>query len=137
MENEDLPQRLLAHLQQGDPNHPLLPQIQSKLASIAASQLLPSSTVEQALHVSDGQPYRLHLLQALASHCKDPDSGLVALLEEDVPTGIFSELPSSQQWQQRADNLSDTSLDDIQLQQCTGNWAQAERDPALLRTLLA
>ena len=79
---------------------------------------------KQALHVP------------LASHCKDPDSGLIALLQEGVPTGILSELPSSQQGRQRADNLSDTSSDDIQLQQCTGNWAQAERDPALLRTLL-
>ena len=120
MENEDLPRHLLAHLRQGDPDHPLSPQTQHKLASIAAAQFLPASTVDQALHVSDGQPYRLNLLQALASQCNDPDSGLVA---------------SSQQWQQRPDNLSDTNLDDVQLQQCTANWAQAERDPALLGTL--
>ena len=27
-------------------------------------------------------------------------------------------------------------MDDVQLQQCTGNWGQAERDPVLLKTLL-
>ena len=57
------------------------------------------------------------------------------MLEDGIPTGIFSELPSNQ-WQQRPDNLSDTSMNDIQLQQCTGNWAQAERDPALLKSFL-
>ena len=80
--------------------------------------------------------YRLRLLRALASQCNDPDSSLIAMLEEGVPTGIFSNIPTSHQWQQRQDTLSDTSQDDVQLQQCTGNWTRAERDPALLRSLV-
>ena len=48
----------------------------------------------------------------------------------------FSALSPAACNQQRPDNLSDSSQDDIQLQQCTGNWTQAERDPALLRNFL-
>ena len=97
MDTDDLPQRLFAHMRQGNPSHPLSPDAQHQIACIAAKQFLPSSTVDQALHVSEGQPYRLKLLPALASQCNDPDSELIALLDEGVPTGIFSELLSSQQ----------------------------------------
>ena len=121
-------QRILEHLQEAQP--------EQDMARIAAETLLPSCSTEQALRISAGQPYRLRLLQALASHCNDPDSSLVAMLAEGVPTGIFSDIPTSHQWQQRQDTLSDTSQDDIQLQQCTGNWTRAERDPALLRSLV-
>ena len=126
----------MLHLSGGRPDHPLPKEIQHQLASIAAQHLLPSDSLDHALQVFPGQPYRLHLLQAIASQCQDLDTDLTALLEEGVPTGVLSELPSSNQWQQRPDNLSDTSMDDIELQQCTGNWAQAERDPALLRSFL-
>ena len=84
----------------------------------------------------EGQPYRLHLLHALAEHFNDPDSALPSLLVDGVPTGIFDELPTSQQWQQRPHDLADDSLDGVQLLHCTGNWTQAERDPTLLKALL-
>ena len=128
--------RILEHLQEAQPEHPFSTELQQDMARIAAETLLPTCSVEQALHISAGQPYRLRLLQALASHCNDPDSSLVAMLAEGVPTGIFSDIPTSHQWQQRQDTLSDTSQDDVQLQQCTGNWTRAERDPALLRSLV-
>ena len=51
-------------------------------------------------------------------------------------SGIFEELPTSHQWQQRPHDLVDDSLDDIQLVHCTGNWTQAEKDPALLQALV-
>ena len=124
------------HLQSAQPSHPFGEELQESLARIAASHLLPSTPIDEALHISPGQPHRLQLLHAIASQSSDPDLQLIPLLEEGVPTGVFSTLPSSMQWQQRQDNLSDNSMDDIQLQQCTGNWCQAERDPTLLKTLL-
>ena len=127
--------RILEHLQEAQPEHPFST-LQQDMAKIAAETLLPTCSMEQASHISAGQPYRLRLLQALASQCNDPDSSLIAVLEEGVLTGIFSDIPTSHQWQQRQDTLSDTSQDDIQLQQCTGNWTRAERDPALLRSLV-
>ena len=72
----------------------------------------------------------------MAERIKDPDSALPALLEQGVPTGSFEELPTSHQWQQRPRDLVDDSLDDIQLAHCTGNWTQAEKDPALLQALV-
>ena len=128
--------KALEHLEAAKPEHPFDDQLRHSLARIAAAYLLPSLNPEDALHIAPGQPYRLTLLSAIASQCSDPDMQLIPLLEEGVPTGIFSTLPSSMQWQQRPDDLSDISLDDIQLQQCTGNWTQAERDPALPRQLL-
>ena len=130
------PQSILEHLQEARPEHPFSATLQRTVATIAAETLLPSCNLEQALHIPEGQPYRLRLLQALASHCNDPDSSLIAMLEDGVPAGIFSDVPTSHQWQQRQDTLSDTSQDDIQLQQCTGNWTRAERDPVMLRSLV-
>ena len=88
------------------------------------------------MQISDGQPFRLNVLHAFAEHMKDPEIGLPALLQEGVPTGIFDEFPSSNPWQQRPHDLIDDSMDDIQLQHCTGNWTRAERDPALLKSPL-
>ena len=86
--------------------------------------------------IPEGQPYRLHLLRALAERFNDPDATLPSLLMEGVPTGIFDELPTSNQWQQRPNDVADDSLDNVQLSRCTGNWAKTERDPELLKTLL-
>ena len=47
-----------------------------------------------------------------------------------------SHQPSMAATPRHAQRHSDTSQDDIQLQQCTGNWTRAERDPALLRSLV-
>ena len=45
-----------------------------------------------------GQPYRLHLLQALANSWGDPDMALLPFLQHGVPTGAVSALPLSLQW---------------------------------------
>ena len=58
-------------------------------------------------------------MHALAEHIKDPDVSLPAFLEPASPR-----------------DLMDDSMDDVQLQHCAGNWTRAERDPALLKTLL-
>ena len=76
------------------------------------------------------------MLQAFAEHIQDPGIALPSLLEEGVPTGIFEDLSTSHQCQQRPSDLADDSLDDIQLTYCTGNWTRAERDPDLLKALL-
>ena len=130
--SRDMIQPTLQHLA----SHPLSKDQQLELAKVCHSHLLPSLSADAALHISPGQPFRLRILQAMAEHIKDPDSALPAILEQGVPTGIFEELPTSHQWQQRPPDLVDDSLDDIQLTHCTGNWTQAEKDPALLQALV-
>ena len=125
----------MAHLQDAARNFG--EELQEKLARVAATLLLPSTPLDKAMRIPAGQPYRLRLLQAIAVQCSDPDADLLPLLEEGVPAGIFSTLPSSMQWQHRQESLSDTSMSDIQLQQCAGNCSQAEQDPDLLKALLA
>ena len=88
----------MLHLSEAKPCHPFSVELQERMAAIAAEELLPASTCEHATHISPGQPYRLRILQAPATHCQDPDTGLVAMLEEGVPTGISSEIPTSHQW---------------------------------------
>ena len=95
-----------------------------------------STPCPHCMSIPEGQPYCLHLLHALAEHFQDPDAALPSLLTEGVPTGIFDELPTSNQWQQRPHDMADDSLDNVQLSHCTGNWDKAERDPALLKALL-
>ena len=126
----------LQHLASGAQSHPLSQDQQLALAEICRDYLIPSVPADTALHISGGQPFRLRLLQALAEHINDPDTALPALLEEGVPTGIFDELPTSHQWQQRPQDLTDDSMDDLQLTHCTGNWTKAEKDPALVQALL-
>ena len=109
---------------------------QLELARIAQQHTCPNLSTELCVSVPDGQPYRLRLLHAIAECTQDPDSSLPTLLMEGVPTGIFDELPTSSQWQQRPRGLADDSLGSIQLSQRAGNWSRAERDPILLRTLL-
>ena len=121
----------------GRPDHPLTEAEQEALVEITRIHVCPS--IEAARHcasIPEGQPYRLHLLHALAEHFHDQDSALPSLLMEGVPAGIFDELPTSNHWQQRPRDVADDSLDNVQLSRCTGNWAKAERDPALLNSLL-
>ena len=134
--SHDMIQPTLQHLASSADSHPLSKDQQLELAKVCHSHLLPSLSADTALHISPGQPFRLRILQAMAEHIKDPDSALPAILERGVFTGIFEELPTSHQWQQRPPDLVDDSLDDIQLTHCTGNWTQAEKDPALLQALV-
>ena len=49
--------RILGHLQEAQPEHPFSPELQQDMAKIAAETLLPTCSIEQALHISAGQPY--------------------------------------------------------------------------------
>ena len=62
----------LAHLEDAKPEHPFDEQLQESLATITAQHLLPSLDLQEALRIAPGQPYRLTLLQAIASQCSDP-----------------------------------------------------------------
>ena len=132
----DMVKTTLQHLAAGAATHPLSQQQQLDIVHITHKHICPNLEPSTAMRIESGQPFRLKLLTAFAEHIKDPDVALPALLEEGVPTGIFDELPTSHQWQQRPHDLMDDSMDDIQLQHCTGNWTRAERDPVLLTTLL-
>ena len=131
--SNDVVKPTLQHLASGAESRPISQDLQLALAEICRNHLIPSVHTDTALRISPGQPFRLRLLQSLAEHIKDPDSALPALLQQGVSTGIFEELPASHQWQQRPQDLTDDSLDDIQLTRCAGNWTRAERDPALLQ----
>ena len=134
-QHNDMTEKVLQHLSSAEEGRPLTDQ-QLELARIAHEHICPGIELQHCLSIAPGQPYRLHLLHALAEHFHDPDASLPALLLEGVPTGIFDALPSSNQCQQRPLDLADNSLDGVQLLHCTGNWAQAERDPTLLTALL-
>ena len=69
-------------------------------AVIGALAELVGLTTEEASYVEPGQPYRLHLLEALARYTEDPDLGLHVRLQEGVYTGCVPEQPisSSHTW---------------------------------------
>ena len=83
------------------PEHPLQavarPWLHSEsleVATLAYTALkLPSDMSPES-----GQPYRLHLLQALTNSWGDPDMALLPFLQHGVPTGAVSALPPSLQW---------------------------------------
>ena len=127
---------ILQRLMSGKPEHPLNQTQKLALADIARAHVCPSLEAEHCVSIPGGQPSRQHLLHALAEHFQDPDAALPSLRIEGVPTGIFDELPTSNQWQQRPRDMANDPLDNVQLSHCTGNWARAKRDPALLKTLL-
>ena len=130
------PAEILQHLISGNPEHPLTQTQQQALAKIARVHVCSSLQADLGISAPEGQPYRLHLLHALAEHFNDPDATLPSPLMEGVPTSIFDDLPTSNQWPQRPREMADDSLHNVQLSHCTGNWARAERDPELIKTLL-
>ena len=70
-----------------------------------------------------GQPYRLHLLHALA---------LLPFLQHGVPTGAVSALPPSLQWPAKKPD----SMPQPDLEICEGNWKMAEDEPETVQGLL-
>ena len=78
-----------------------------------------------------GQPYRLHLLQALANSWGDPDVALLPF-QHGVPTGAVSALPPSLHWPAKK---PDSALPpDLEI--CEGNWKMAEDEPETVQSLL-
>ena len=80
-------------LAQGNSERPIAKHRRHELACIIHSHLHPKCNNPACIAVSDGQPFRLRLIQALAGACKDPDTALVPLLEKGVLTGTA---PSNQ-----------------------------------------
>ena len=123
--------RILARVKSGSPDCPLTPSESLEVADMAHTALqlpCPSDMNPEA-----GQPYRLHLLQALAnSWWGDPDMALLPFLQHGVPTGAVSALPPSQQWPAKK---PDTAVPpDLEI--CEGNWKMAEDEPETVQSLL-
>ena len=101
------------------------------------STLAPSTDLGRFLHISEGQPFRLNVLQSLAQTIQDRDAQLPIILDEGVPTGAFGPQPGSGQWPPAQESL-DFSHDfsPASLEHCRGNWLAAENNPALLSKLV-
>ena len=118
MHERKLVPRILAHIKSGSPDCPLSPSESLEVATLAYRALklpCPSDVSPEA-----GQPYRLHLLQALANSWGDP------LAISRVA------LPPSLQWPAKK---PDSALPpDLEI--CEGNWKMAEDEPETVQGLL-
>ena len=126
-----------SHLSESKDEPPLSEEHGIALASIVHSTLAPSTDLGRFLHISEGQPFRLNVLQSLAQTIQDRDAQLPIILDEGVPTGAFGPLPGSGQWPPAQESL-DFSHDfsPASLEHCRGNWLAAENNPALLSKLV-
>ena len=132
----DLPKRISAHLMQGLPEHPLSENECLQAATMAHACLHPHCHSPECLSIAPDQPFRLQLLQLLATATNDPDEDIVQLMQQGVPTGAFGPLPASKQWPPAAD-MPDDDLAPPALLHCEGNWKRAEEHPEVLQALLA
>ncbi|CAE7709675.1 unnamed protein product, partial [Symbiodinium necroappetens] len=130
--SENLLLHLVEHIHEGRDAHPFTEEQQQRITSIAHEALHPGCQSKECTHISQGQPFRLALLRLFAEATGDPDTGLCAMLEEGVSTGIFEPIPSSMQWVQQQHPIDDADLDGMHLLHCQGNWTQAEKNPQLL-----
>ena len=98
-------------------------------ASLTATALKASFAYHSWATVSPG-PARDH-----CTRHRRPRHGTGAQLKEGVPTGAFSDLPSSGLWTPAQCSI-DTSadLDLHRLEHCAGNWTAAEQDPCTVST---
>ena len=116
---------------------PLNPEHCLALAELIRVHLAPHMCAAQFVSVSEGQPFRLHILQCLARAIHDKDRDLPDLLAQGVPTGAFEPLPSSGLWAQAQHDLEfGDDLSGPALEHCTGNWTRAEQNPDLLSELI-
>ena len=86
----------MAHIAQAKPEAPLTKQEVPQAIAILCDTLqvqVPANTDPEV-----GQPYRLKILSKLGIATQDPDLALLAHLEQGVPTGVLTPLPSSHQW---------------------------------------
>ena len=135
--SQDLFLHLVEHLHEGRDAHPFTDEQQARITDIAHEALHPNCKKQECTHISQGQPFRLQLLQLFATATQDPDTGLCATLEHGVSTGIFEPIESSVQWVQQQQPIDDEDLDGLHLLHCQGNWTQAEKNPQLLEELVA
>ena len=83
------------------------------------------------LSVSEGQPFRLRVLERLLELSKDPEVAICPLLEEGVRLGVGCAIPPSCHWPQ-----SFAEEPDIDLTICEGSWASAASHPQQVGELL-
>ncbi|CAE7518462.1 unnamed protein product [Symbiodinium natans] len=134
--DHDLATRIRKHLEAAKDEHPLSQEEQLQLAAIAHAIIHPNCTDANCLSIREDQPFRLHLLQALASRTADPDEKLVEILIEGVPTGAFEPLPASGQWIANHFSTATHFDEPLQLLHCSGNWTRAENNPDILQELI-
>ena len=83
------------------------------------------------LSVSEGQPFRLRVLQRLLELAKDPEVAICPLLDEGVRLGVGCTIPPSSHWPQ-----SFAPEPEIDLTICEGSWASAAAHPQQVGELL-
>ena len=101
------------------------------LASIIRSTLAPSTDLGKFLHISEGQPFRLNVLQCLAQTIQDRDAQLPIILEEGARGAFGLCRVVAQDSLDFSHDFSPASLE-----HCRGNWLAAENNPALLSKLV-
>ena len=121
---------IAAHIALGKPGGPLSAKEQQELLDMAIAAISDGSTA--LAEISPQQPFRLKLMKALAAMCNDPDLALFAFLQQGVPTGVFSSLPTSHQWPP----CNSPVEEHLPLQECESNRKAAEEEPAVLQELL-
>ena len=120
-------------LEAADGTPPLSEEQGLVLAEIVRQTLAPRADPGTFHEIAPGQPFRLNVLQCLASALQDKDAGLPALLSEGVPTGAFEPLPSSGQWtpaQPELDFSQEFSPASLE------HWLAAESNQELLEQLV-
>ena len=77
-----------SHLSDSKDEPPLSEEHGIALASIVQSTLAPSTDLDRFLHISEGQPFRLNVLQSLAQTIQDRDAQLPIILDEGCPQAL-------------------------------------------------
>ena len=137
LKSHGLISHITAQLQNADDKPPLSEEQGLVLSEIIRQTLAPHADPGTFHEIAPGQPFRLNVLQCLASALQDKDSGLPALLAEGVPTGAFEPLPSSGQWTPAQPELDfSQEFSPASLERCRGNWLAAESNQELLEQLV-
>ena len=92
---------IAAHIMQQKPDCPLSEALEQEALSIIINTL-GLGNAESLTEVEPGQPLRLNLLQALATHIGDKGLALVPMLKAGVSTGVQEPVPSSFPWPKKA-----------------------------------
>ena len=136
LQSKHLVQDIAQSLSQGSQEHPIASHHRYELASIFHQHLHPNCNNPDCMAISEGQPFRLRLIQARAGARKDPDTALLPLLEKGVLTGFFEPIAPSNHWPRKQEDLPCEAPDDIEILHCSGNWTQAENNAAIMDGLL-
>ena len=133
LKSHGLVSHIKSRLESAEDNPPLSEEQGLVLAEIIRQSMAPHSDPATFHEISPGQPFRLNVLQCLASAMQDKDAALPALLAEGVPTGAFEPLPSSGQWPPAQPELDFAQeFSPASLEHCRGNWLAAESNQELL-----